>query len=300
MQNTYPIQRVVDLTDPSKNIIYNMSDAEARQLLASGDTKAVRTIDGQFALVATKGETVRLARSIGRPLRYFIAKRTDGPCLVAADRIDSILDFLKSEGLEDQFHPSYTRMAPAHYVTEIQLVGCPDPVPTHKRFFTPERNALDPDIDHIGKTYIGSVYQEIIKWLQRLDSKDPIGVCFSGGIDSGSVFLLTYHALLKLGQNPGRLKAFSLVVGDGGEDLIQAKSFLEALDLALFLEPVEVAEDTINWQDTIRVVEDYKPLDIQAAAMNMALCKGIRERYPDWPSFDRRGRRRRKPERLPH
>jgi asparagine synthase (glutamine-hydrolysing) len=29
-------------------------------------------------------------------------------------------------------------------------------------------------------------------------------------------------------------------------------------------------------------VEDYKPLDIQSAAMALALCRGIRARYPDW------------------
>jgi asparagine synthase (glutamine-hydrolysing) len=282
MQNTQPIQRVVDLTDTSKNVIYNMSIEEARELLASGNTKKVRTIDGQFALIAMNGKTVRLARSIGRPLRYFIAKREDGPCLVAADRIDSIFDFLKSEGLHDQFHPSYTRMAPAHYVTEIELVGCPDPIPTHHRFFTPDRNTLDPDVDHIGSVYIQAVYQEIIKWLQGKDSTDPLGVCFSGGIDSGSVFLLVYHALLELGQNPARLKAFSLAIDGGGEDLAQARHFLDVLGLSLFLEPVDVSHDTINWQETIRVVEDYKPLDIQAAAMNMALCRGIRERYPEW------------------
>jgi asparagine synthase (glutamine-hydrolysing) len=30
------------------------------------------------------------------------------------------------------------------------------------------------------------------------------------------------------------------------------------------------------------VVEDYKPLDVECAAMGLALCKGIRARYPDW------------------
>ncbi|NOZ03844.1 MAG: asparagine synthetase B family protein [FCB group bacterium] len=282
MQDTKSIQRVVDLTDTSKNIIYNMSVEEAREILAGGDAEKVRAIDGQFALVAVKGKTVRLARSIGRPLRYFIAKREEGPCLVAADRIDAIHDFLKSEGLQDQFHPSYTRMAPAHYVTEIELVGCPDPVPTHRRFFTPNRNSLEPDVNHIGEVYIRAVYQEIVKWLRTRASEGPVGVCFSGGIDSGSVFLLTYHAMLQLGQSPARLKAFSLVVDDGAEDLAQARCFLEKLGLALFLEPVEVPQNAINWRETIRVVEDYKPLDIQAAAMNLALCRGIRERYPEW------------------
>ncbi|MCY2962878.1 MAG: asparagine synthetase B family protein, partial [Planctomycetota bacterium] len=33
---------------------------------------------------------------------------------------------------------------------------------------------------------------------------------------------------------------------------------------------------------TIRVIEDYKPLDVQSAAAGLALCQGIRARYPDW------------------
>src|SRR4030095_16366623 len=34
--------------------------------------------------------------------------------------------------------------------------------------------------------------------------------------------------------------------------------------------------------ETIRVVEDYKPLDIESASMALTLCRGIRARYPDW------------------
>jgi asparagine synthase (glutamine-hydrolysing) len=29
-------------------------------------------------------------------------------------------------------------------------------------------------------------------------------------------------------------------------------------------------------------LEDYKPLDVECAAMGLALCRGIRQRYPDW------------------
>ena len=64
MQNNQPIQRIVDLTDVSKNIIYNMSVEEARNLVKNGNPREVRSIDGQFALVAVNGKTVRLARSI--------------------------------------------------------------------------------------------------------------------------------------------------------------------------------------------------------------------------------------------
>ncbi len=282
MNNQY-VQRVVDLTNPAKNIIYNMTNEEAIEIVKSGDVRAVRKIDGQFALVSVEGKTVRMARSIGRPIRYFIAKLEDGPSLVIAERIDVIFDYLKKEGLDNQFHPSYTRMAPAHYITKIELLGCPDPNPVYKRFFTPERNKLtNNDPEQIGKYYIGSLYEEIKKWLQFRAKTGAIGVSFSAGIDSGSVFLLTYHALKELGESPSRLKAFTLSVDGDGKDLIQARKFLDTLDLGLFLEPIEIESSKLNWRKTIKVVEDYKPLDIQAATMNLALLEGIRSRYPDW------------------
>lgn len=258
-----------------------MSFEEARECVLSGTPEAVRGIEGSFAIVAKAGKTVRMARSLDRPMRYFLAKRSEGPVLVVAQRIDAILGWLKAEGLGDQFHPSYTRMVPAHYVTEIQLVGCPDPDPVYTRFFDPPMNVLPPDPEVIGRHYVAALSDAIAKWLRRLPNEAPVGVLFSGGVDSGAVFLVTYHLFLKLGLNPSRLKAFTLTIGEA-PDLKQAREFLECLGLGLFLEPIEVSCSEINVRDTVRVVEDYKPLDIEAAAMGMALCHGIRKRYPNW------------------
>src|SRR5205807_3126191 len=135
---------------------------------------------GSFALLAREGKTVRMARSLDRPMRYFLAKRHEGPALIVADRIDSIYKQLEVEGLADQFHPSYTRMVPAHYVVEIQLVGCPDPDPTYTRFFDPQGNKLPADSGEIGALYIGALAEEIARWLQQVPQSEPIGVCFSG------------------------------------------------------------------------------------------------------------------------
>lgn len=282
MDNQY-IERVVDLTSPEKNTIYNMSIEQARKIIKTGDTEAIRSIDGQFALISVNGKTVHMARSIGIPLRYFIAKLIDGPCLVVAERIDTIYQYLSKEGLDDQFHPSYTRMVPAHYLTKIELLGCPDPNPVYDRFFTPKiNNYAKYSIEEIGEIYIRTLYQEIKKWLQYRAKSGSIGVSFSAGVDSGSVFLLTYHALRELGENPARLKAFTLSVDGINQDLEQAREFLDYINLAIFLEAVEIPASDLDWKKTIEVVEDYKPLDIQSATMNYALLKGIRERYPDW------------------
>ncbi len=291
------IERVVDLLDPAQNCIYNMSAEEARARVLANDAEGVRGIEGSFAVLARDGKTVRMARSLDRPMRYFLAKRAAGPALIVADRIDAIHEQLKREGLAEQFHPSYTRMVPAHYIIELQLIGCPDPDPTYTRFFNPQRNKLSTDLDEIGRAYIGALADEIAKWLKRAASAPlanltenasetraahwPIGVCFSGGIDSGAVFLTTYHVMRQLGLSPSRLKAFTLSFGDG-PDLAQAREFLKRVGLELFLEPIEADLASIDVAETIRVLEDYKPLDVECASMGLTLCRGIRARHPEW------------------
>lgn len=276
-----PVERVVDLLDPALNRLQPGTLEDARERVRSGDPEAVRGIHGSFALWAREGRKVRMARSLDRPMRYFLAKRHEGPALILADRIDALYAWLKSEGLEGQFHPSYTRMVPAHHVVEIELVGCPDPDPVYRRFLTPERNALSGDPDEIGAIYVSALSGEILKWLPTVPEDEPIGVCFSGGIDSGAVFVLVYQAMRQLAMNPARLKAFTLDLG-GGADLVQARAFLQSLGLTLFHEPVEADPGTVDPVEAVRIVEDYKPLDIEAATMLIALLKGIRARYPRW------------------
>jgi asparagine synthase (glutamine-hydrolysing) len=275
------IERVVDLTDPALNHLYDLSVEEARALVLDGPAENVNRIHGSFALVAKRGRTVRMARSLDRPLRYFLAKRKEGPALIVSDRIDSIYDWLRGEGLGEQFRPSYTRMVPAHYVVELQLVGCPDPDPVYQRFFTPQMGSLPADLETIGRAYISALAEETAQWLRSIPQDAPIGVCFSGGIDSGSVFLVAYHVMRTLGMSPARLKAFVLDLGDG-PDLRQARAFLEPLGLSMFLEAIDGDAGALDVSQTIRVVEDYKPLDVESATMALALAKGIRARYPGW------------------
>jgi asparagine synthase (glutamine-hydrolysing) len=278
-----PLNRVVDLLDPAMNRVLNMDVEAARARVASGQPAAVREIDGSFALLAVEGTTVRLARSLDRPMRYFLAKRAAGPALFVADRIDTLHDALAREGLQGQFHPSYTRMVPAHYILELALIGCPDPDPTYTRFFTPSRAALPANVDAIGREYIGALEREIVAWLQAIDQDAPaapVGVAFSGGIDSGAVLLVTYHAMRRLGMSPSRLKAF--VLDCGGADVEQARRFLTPLGLAMLLEEIEASPASLDGEETIRVLEDYKPLDVECAAMGLALLRGVRARYPGW------------------
>src|SRR5580704_16740447 len=166
------IERVVDLLDPSTNHLYNVTVESARELLLKNPVEAAQNLQGSFALIARRGQTVTMARSLDRPMRYFLAKQQAGPILIVADRIDAIYNWLKSEGLESQFHPSYTRMVPAHYVVELQLIGCPDPDPTYIRFFDPPPATLPADLDTIGAAYIGALAEETARFLQSIPESE--------------------------------------------------------------------------------------------------------------------------------
>jgi asparagine synthase (glutamine-hydrolysing) len=278
----YPIARIVNLVPPESQRLRGSSAADAQQRLLGSDASAVLELDGSFALIAQDGERVVLARSLDRPLRYFLAKAADGPVLIVAERIDEIAAELERRGWASQFHPSYTRMVPAHHVTTLRLVGCPDPNPVHRRFFDPPRGTLPAEPDLIGRHYIEALYGALRGWLAAQDPVAPIGVPFSGGIDSGAVLLCLYRLLLNEGQSPARLKAFTLAVDGGGEDVRQAREFLAKTDLELFGEVIEVPSSALDPLRAVAVIEDYKPLDVECAAVNLGLLAGIRDRYPEW------------------
>jgi asparagine synthase (glutamine-hydrolysing) len=210
MSHQQYIARVINLIPDVAQRLWSMDQAQARQRLLDADSTAVLEIDGSFALVAQDGERVLLARSLDRPMRYFLAKAVDGPVLIVAERIDEIAGELARRGWSSQFHPSYTRMVPAHHVTVLRLIGCPDPNPVHRRFFDPPRATLPPDLDVIGRHYIEAVYSELRQWLAAQDPAAPIGVPFSGGIDSGAVLLCLNALMLNEGIAPAQLKAFTL------------------------------------------------------------------------------------------
>jgi asparagine synthase (glutamine-hydrolysing) len=277
-----PIARVINLISDESQRLWSIDESEGRRRLLDGDSDAVLHIDGSFALIAQDGERVVLARSLDRPMRYFLAKSVDGPALIVAERIDDIAAELSRRGWLEQFHPSYSRMVPAHHVTTLRLVGCPDPNPVHRRFFDPPRGTLPADLDLIGRHYLEAVYKELRQWLRAHDSAAPIGVPFSGGIDSGAIFLCLYKLLLNDGQSPARLKAFTLSVDGEGQDMRQANEFLIRTSLEMFGETIEVSSSVIDPLRAVDVIEDYKPLDVECAAVNLALLASIRERYPDW------------------
>ena len=279
--SSQPVHRILDLVHPDRRAPKPLTEDDAARLLFE-EPETLASLEGSFALVARRGAEVRLARSLDRPLRYFLAKEGAGPYLIVAERMDEIRARLEAEGHDWQFHPTYTRMVPAHHVTAIQLVGCPDPSPSHLRFFTPRKDSLPADRREIGRRYVEALSSEVRSSIARLPPRAPIGVAFSGGADSGAVLLCAYRALLDSGQSAARLKAFTLSVAGGGEDAAQAREFLSRTGLEYLGETIEVPADAIDPFLAVEVIEDYKPLDVECAAVNLALLAALRARYPDW------------------
>jgi asparagine synthase (glutamine-hydrolysing) len=267
------VDRLVDLSGAA-------SDGPVADAVRCGDAAALAAVNGHFAAVARDGQTVRLARTIGMPLRYFVAKMYHGPFLVVADRIDRLFEWCREQRIAWQFDPAYTRMVPAHHLVELDQVGCPDPVPRYQRFFNPPVGVGAPDVDEGGERYIRASISAATRWLRSVPDGQPIALAFSGGIDSTAILLMARAALADLGRNPDFVRPFTLDLG-GGADAIQAEQAVSSLGLAHTWERIEQDPSALDLEEAIRVIEDYHPLDVECAATSLALLRGIRQRHPE-------------------
>src|SRR5690349_8194609 len=224
------------------------------EAVRTADTAALGAMQGHFAAAARDGQTVRLARTIGLPLRYFVAKMFHGPFLIVADRIDKLYEWCRSQKIGWQFDPMYTRMVPAHYLLEIDQIGCPDPAPRCTRFFDPPVATGPDDVDESGAAYVSATYEALESWIQGIPDGEPIGVAFSGGIDSASVLILARHAFRELGRNPDAVRGFTLNLGGGGKDAEQARSVMAELGLSDSLDVFDMPANQYDPEEAIRVI----------------------------------------------
>jgi len=274
------IERLVDLSGVRASGLTGKTTDEIGEAIHKADVDTLEASDGHFSGVVRDGKTVRLARTIGMPLRYFVAKMFHGPFLVVGDRIDTLFDWCNSQKIGWQFDPVYTRMVPAHYLIEIDQIGCPDPAPRYHRFFNPTIGEGPTDIVEAGANYVGAAYTALKNWIQTIPDGAPIGVAFSGGIDSTSVLLMAIAVMDALGRDPSTIRAFTLDMGEG-KDAAQAEEVMRGLGLIDQWERVSVSPDRYLLEEAIRVIEDYHPLDVQCAGAALCLLEAIRERYPD-------------------
>ena len=273
------VERLVDRVGPRETALTGAALSEVEAAVRQGDLATLESTDGHFAVAARDGQTVHLARTIGLPLRYFVAKRYHGPFLVVADRIDQLYEYCREHKIGWQFDPQYTRMIPAHCLVEIDQVGCPDPNPRYHRFFTPAVGQGPCDVKELGTAYVGAAFQATKKWIARVPAGEKIAVLFSGGIDSGSVLLLARKALSELGRDPDSVRPFTLDLG-GGEDASQAKRWVSEMGLESSWECLGDPGVTPDLEEAIATIEDYHPLDVECAAASLVLLKSIIKHHP--------------------
>jgi asparagine synthase (glutamine-hydrolysing) len=273
------VDRLVDLVGTRSAGLTGASDSQATEWTSHCEVEALARTDGHFAAVGRDGRTVRLARTLGLPLRYFVPKMYHGPFLVVADRMDRIFEWCREQRIAWQFEPAYTRMVPAHYLVELDQIGCPDPSPRYQRFFDPPVEGGSTDTRDAGIAYVSSAARALKAWLVHLPADQPVAVAFSGGIDSTAVWLLARQAHEELGRDPNQVRAFTLDFG-GGEDAAQAERAAVRLGLRDSWERIAASIDSYDLEGAIRIIEDYQPLDVECAATSMCLLRVIRQRHP--------------------
>jgi len=273
------VDRLIDLAGVRTAGLTGAGALEMVEAIQRCDTSMLAATDGHFAATARDGKTVRLARTVGIPLRYFVAKMYHGPFLVVATRMDEIFLWCREQRIAWQFDPAYTRMVPAHYVVDLDQVGCPDPAPRYQRFFTPAVAQGSADLDEAGARYIRTAYEAVEQWMASVPPDQMIGVAFSGGIDSTATLLMARHAAAALGRDAAQVRAFTLDLG-GGADAAQAERAVRDLGIERDWERVFVSPDEYDLEGAVRLIEDYHPLDVECAATAICLLRAVRERYP--------------------
>src|SRR5215471_1844864 len=150
------VERLISLSGSEASALTGHTLDQIESAVRGVDIDTLRATDGHFAAVSREDKTVRMARTIGVPLRYLVAKMYHGPILVVANRLDRIFEWCQDQRIGWQFDPAYTRMVPAHYLVEIDQIGCPDPAPRYHRFFTPVIGEGSADIEESGAAYVES------------------------------------------------------------------------------------------------------------------------------------------------
>ena len=239
-----PIARLVDLVDPGRQQILNLSVDEARGRLLDDDPAAVLGIHGSFALAARDVERCAWrAASTGRCATSW-PRRRDGPCWSSPSASTRSARCLEAEGYGGQFHPTYTRMVPAHHVTRVGWSAAPTRTPSTGASSIRRAACCPPTGDEIGRALRGRALRRgprLDRALARARA-DRRAASPAASTAARSCSAL-YRALLDSGQSAARLKAFTLAVDGGGEDLAQARAFLRRLELELLGETIEVPAD---------------------------------------------------------
>ena len=225
------IERLVDLTGVSVSALSGLDADGIKAAIGRNDADALAQTAGHFAGTARDGNTVRMARTVAIPLRYFVAKMFHGPFLVVAEarwtRSTTGASGRRSGGSSTRSTRAWFRRTTSRVHRADRL---PRPGPRLQSLLESGRRAGSADISEAGAGYVGAAYEATKGWLASLPAGEAVGVGFSGGIDSLSVLLLARKAMADLGRDPDQIRAFTLDFGNG-PDALQAERIVKDLGI---------------------------------------------------------------------
>ena len=164
---------------------------------------------------------VRLARTIGIPLRYFVAKMYHGPFLVVAIAWIRSSRGAASSGSPGSSSPPTRAWFPP--TTSSSSIRSDAPIRRRAIGASSIRRCARVGGSRRGRRRLHRRRPSTLKqWIAGVPDGEPIAVAFSGGIDSTAVLLLRRHACAGARSDPDRIRAFTLDFG-GGEDAAQAE-----------------------------------------------------------------------------
>ena len=206
-----PIARVLDLVDPARQQLW---DVDRRRRAAPPARRRHRGRARARRLVRAGGAGRRagvLARSLDRPLRYFLAKAAERARAGRgrAHRRDRARARRARAGRASSIPPT---RAWCRRITSPRCgsSAAPTPTPIYRRFFDPPRGVLPADLDVIGGRYIGALYSEVRRWLAAQDAARADRRAVLGRDRQRRRVPLPLPRAARPGQSPARLKAFTL------------------------------------------------------------------------------------------
>ncbi len=190
-------------------------------------------------------------------------------------------------------------MVPAHHVTTLRLVGCPDPNPIHRRFFDPPRETLAGGSRcHRPPLRGGALLASCDAGSPRRTRRRRSASRFPAASTAAPCCCASTSCCSTRGSRPrDSRRSRSRWTGRGTTRARRASS-CGAADLEMLGETIDVPSSALDPLRAVAVIEDYKPLDVECATVNLALLAGIRERYPELAAARGRRRRRREPQGL--
>ena len=158
-------------------------------------------------LVRARGDARRgrPPRALARPAAALLPRQADGRARSSSWPTGSTRSTRTSRPSASPVSSTRATRAWCRRITSSRSASwaAPIPLPAYRRFFAPERGTLPADLDAIGAAYVGALAEEIRKWVVAPRPREPIGVCFSGGVDSGAVLLVTRARPARPRDEPG-------------------------------------------------------------------------------------------------